>query len=165
MRARGVPTGTVCSGWTSSSATSPEAGAGTSQSILSVVISQIVSSASTRSPGCLCQSTSVPSVTETPIWGIVTSTSSGAPAESAGSAPRSAAALSVGEELAAGLPDVVDLWQHRPFERRREGDRDVARRDPHDRAVEVLEAPLGDQRGHLRSGGARGVRLVDDDHL
>ena len=50
------------------------AGAGTSVSILSVEISQIVSSASTQSPACLRHSTTVPSATDTPICGIVTST-------------------------------------------------------------------------------------------
>ena len=39
-----------------------------------VEISQITSSASTRSPGCLCHLRIVPSATETPICGIVTST-------------------------------------------------------------------------------------------
>ena len=54
--------------------TRPLAGEGISTSILSVVTSQIGSSASTQSPGRLRHSTIVPSATETPIWGMVTST-------------------------------------------------------------------------------------------
>ena len=49
----------------------PAAGDGISMSILSVETSQIVSSASTQSPTRLCHSTTVPSATDTPIWGIV----------------------------------------------------------------------------------------------
>jgi len=42
---------------------------------LSVEISQIVSSAITQSPGRLCHETTVPSATDTPIWGMTTSSS------------------------------------------------------------------------------------------
>ena len=49
-------------------------GEGTSVSILSVEISQIVSSAAIGSPTSTRQATTVPSATDTPIWGIVTST-------------------------------------------------------------------------------------------
>src|SRR3954462_14126393 len=49
----------------------PAAGAGTSASTLSVEISTRGSSASTRSPTCLRHSRTVPSVTDSPIWGIV----------------------------------------------------------------------------------------------
>ena len=52
----------------------PAAGAGTSVSTLSVEISTSGSSASTRSPTCLSHSSTVPSVTDSPIWGIVTCT-------------------------------------------------------------------------------------------
>ena len=52
----------------------PAAGAGTSASTLSVEISTTVSSAPTASPGCLCHSRIVPSVTDSPIWGITMST-------------------------------------------------------------------------------------------
>ena len=54
--------------------TVPEAGAGTSASTLSVEISTSVSSASTVSPSCLCHSSTVPSVTDSPILGRVTCT-------------------------------------------------------------------------------------------
>src|SRR3954470_10235299 len=149
MRAITVPTSTVSSGWTRISTTVPAAGDSTSVSILSVEIAQITSSRSTRSPTALCHSTTVPSATETPIWGIVTSTS----------------ACSVLEELTARLPDAVDGGQQRLLERRRERDRHVGRRDPDDRPVEVLEALLGDQRRDLRPGRARRVGLVEDHHL
>ena len=72
--ASGVPTSTVVSTGTRISASTPVAGEGTSVSILSVEISQIVSSAWTRSPTSKRQATTVPSATDTPIWGIVTST-------------------------------------------------------------------------------------------
>ena len=49
----------------------PAAGAGTSASTLSVETSSSVSSGSTWSPTCLCHSSTVPSVTESPIWGMV----------------------------------------------------------------------------------------------
>ena len=62
-----VPTSTVVSTVTRISATTPLTGAGTSVSILSVEISQIVSSAATRSPTSNRQATTVPSATETPI--------------------------------------------------------------------------------------------------
>src|SRR5580704_19585190 len=148
IRAITVPTSTVSPTGTMISATTPDAGDGTSVSILSVEISTIVASASIRSPGSTRQATTVPSATDTPIWGIVTSTRT-----------------SVGEELTARLPHSIDSGQHRLLERRRERDRNVGRRHPDDRAVQRLEPLLGDQCCHLSAGGARGVRLVDDHHL
>src|SRR5579875_172882 len=108
----------------------PAVGAGTSVSILSVEMSHTVWSASTRSPASTRHATIVPSATETPIWGIVMSTSV------AGSAPpgvrpvdSSACAgirpASVGEELTACLLHAVDAGQDGLLERRRERDRDV----------------------------------------
>src|SRR5947209_13912324 len=108
----------------------------------------MTSSRSTWSPTPFFHSTSVPSETLTPIWGITTSTS-----------------VSVREELTARLPHAVDRGQHRLLERRREGDRHVWGGHAHDRAVEVLEAPLGDQRGDLRPRRARRIGLVEHDHL
>src|SRR3954462_1394027 len=142
MRASTTPTSTVVPTSTRISCTRPLAGASTSVSILSVEIDAMISSRSTQSPGCFFHSTTVPSATETPIWGIVTSTK-----------------VSVGEELTARLPDIVYLGQHGLLERRRERDRHVGRGHAHDRPVEVLEALLGDQRRHLRAGGAGQVRL------
>ena len=101
IRASTVPTSTVVPTSTSTSCTRPVAGASTSVSILSVEIDAMISSASIQSPACLRHSTTVPSATETPIWGIVTSTR-----------------VSVGEELTTRLPHVVDLRQHRLLERR-----------------------------------------------
>ena len=74
IRASTVPVSTVTPTCTRISTSRPLAGDGTSVSILSVEISQIVSSASIQSPRCLRHSTTVPSATETPICGIVTST-------------------------------------------------------------------------------------------
>ena len=78
-------------------------------SILSVEISQIVSSAAIRSPTSTRHATTVPSATETPIWGIVTSTSVGGPGPTG---------ASVREELTARLPHSLDRRQHRLLERR-----------------------------------------------
>ena len=69
-----VPTSTVSPSATRISETMPLPGDGTSVSTLSVEISTIVSSASTRSPTCFRQRVIVPSDTLTPIWGITTST-------------------------------------------------------------------------------------------
>src|SRR5919108_122634 len=69
------------------------------------------------------------SAIETPICGIVTSTS---------------AVLSVGEELTAGGLQVFRLRQHVLLERRTERNRDVRGGEPNDRSVEMLERLLGD---------------------
>src|SRR5881227_4506268 len=122
MRASTAPTSTVTPTSTASSVTRPVAGDGTSVSTLSVEISTIGSSDSTQSPTCFFHSTTVPSATETPICGIVTSTS----------------VVSVGEELTRSLLHVVYLGQHRALQRRRERDRHVGRGDAADRAVQVL---------------------------
>jgi hypothetical protein len=53
----------------------PAAGAGTSASTLSVEISTIVSSWAMASPGCLCHSSTTPSVTDSPMAGMTISTS------------------------------------------------------------------------------------------
>src|SRR5947208_3291095 len=127
IRASTSPTGTVASTGTRISVTTPLTGAGTSVSILSVEISQIVWSAWIESPTSTRQATTVPSATDTPIWGIVTSM-----------------IASVREELTARLPDAFDGWQYRRFQRRRERDRDIGRRDPNDRAVQRLERLLRD---------------------
>src|SRR5881397_22847 len=125
IRASTVPTSTVTPTSTASDTTRPLAGAGTSVSTLSVEISTIGSSDSTQSPTRFFHSTTVPSATDTPIWGMVTSTT-----------------VSVGEELTARLLDVAGLGQDRPLERRAERDRRVRCGDPHDRPVELLERAL-----------------------
>ena len=66
-----VPTGTVSSGSTRIFVRIPLAGEGTSVSTLSVDISTIPSSSSTSSPTCLSHSRIVPSVTDSPISGMV----------------------------------------------------------------------------------------------
>ena len=75
MSARTVPTSTVSPSWTRISATTPSPGLGTSVSTLSVEISSSGSSREMASPACLSQRVTVPSDTDTPIWGITTSTS------------------------------------------------------------------------------------------
>ena len=74
-RASFVPTSTVSPSWTRIWV-DPLAGLGTSVSTLSVEISSSDSSASICSPSCLSHFVIVPSETETPIWGITTSTAS-----------------------------------------------------------------------------------------
>src|SRR5207247_11192425 len=111
-RAITVPTSTVSPTPTMISATRPVAGDSTSVSILSVEIDAMISSAWTQSPTCFFHSTTVPSATDTPIWGIVTSIN-----------------VSVVEELTACLPHVVDLRQYGLLERRGERDRHVRRGD------------------------------------
>ena len=66
-----VPTGTVSSASTRILTSVPATGAGTSASTLSVETSSSVSFGSTWSPTCLSHSSTVPSVTESPIWGMV----------------------------------------------------------------------------------------------
>ncbi len=73
MRAMTCPTVTVSPAWARISSIVPEAGAGTSASTLSVEISTIVSSSATSSPGCLAHSRIVPSLTDSPMAGILIS--------------------------------------------------------------------------------------------
>src|SRR3954453_4726700 len=133
---------------TSSDTTRPVAGDGTSVSTLSVEISTIGSSDSIQSPTRFFHSTTVPSATDTPICGIVTST-----------------AVLIGEELTARLLHGVDLGERRALERRAERDRLVGRRDAHDRAVEGLERVLADQRRNLGADAARARGLVQHHDL
>ena len=72
--ASSVPTATVSPSGTRIFVTTPATGEGTSVSTLSVEISSSGSSAVTVSPGCLSHFVIVPSETETPIWGMTTST-------------------------------------------------------------------------------------------
>ncbi len=69
-----VPTSTVSPSATRICATTPSPGLGTSVSTLSVEISSSGSSRAIASPSCLSHFVTVPSETETPIWGITTST-------------------------------------------------------------------------------------------
>src|SRR3954471_11439088 len=148
MVARMVPTSTVIPTSTSSDVTRPVAGDGTSVSTLSVEISTIDSSDSTQSPTRFFHSTTVPSATDTPICGIVTST-----------------AVLVSEELTARLLHGVDLRERRALERRAERDRLVRCGDADDRPVEVLERVLADDRGHLGPDTARARGLVQHHDL
>ncbi len=76
IRRSTAPTGTLWSASTRSSATVPATGEGTSASTLSVEISTSSSSTATVSPTLTRHSRTVPSATESPISGKVTSTSS-----------------------------------------------------------------------------------------
>ncbi len=74
ITARRVPTSAVSPSWTRISLSVPDAGAGTSESTLSVETSKSGSSASTWSPTPLSQRVIVPSVTVSPSCGIWMST-------------------------------------------------------------------------------------------
>ena len=74
ITASSVPTSTVSPSATRISATIPSPGLGTSVSTLSVEISSRASSAATASPSALSHFVIVPSETDTPIWGMTTST-------------------------------------------------------------------------------------------
>ena len=74
ITARRVPTSAVSPSWTRISLSVPDAGAGTSESTLSVETSKSGSSASTWSPTLLSQRVIVPSVTVSPSCGIWMST-------------------------------------------------------------------------------------------
>src|SRR5438067_517108 len=133
MRASTVPTSTVAPTSTRISDTRPLAGEGISVSTLSVEISTIGSSASIQSPTRLRQETIVPSATDTPICGMVTSTAVGL----------------VREELTARLLHVVHLRENDPLERRAERHGHVRRGHSHHRAIQILERLLCDQGAHL----------------
>src|SRR5829696_4848787 len=72
MRTTGAPTGTVSPDWTRISTTTPSYGLGISESTLSVDTSKSGSSKETVSPTCLNQLPTVPSVTVSPSFGMVT---------------------------------------------------------------------------------------------
>src|SRR5947208_2170518 len=112
IRASTTPTSTVLPTSTQISVTRPEAGDGTSVSTLSVEISTIASSASTQSPTRFFHSTTVPSATDTPIWGIVTSAWEVGPASPVLLPGRASPDPLVSEDLTACLLHVVDLGQH-----------------------------------------------------
>ena len=106
-------------------------GDGSSVSILSVEISQIVWSSATCSPMATSHLRTVPSDIEVPSWGMTTSTR----------------APSVGEEVSAGIAYAFDVWEDGVFEWGAEGDWDVGGCESVDWGVEVLEGVLGDQCG------------------
>src|SRR4051794_27873413 len=74
MTASSLPTSAVSSSPTTMRDSTPAAGDGISVSTLSVETSSSGSSASTRSPSCLSQRVTVPSVTLSPSRGMVTDT-------------------------------------------------------------------------------------------
>ena len=74
MTASCAPTATVSSSSTTMPRRMPDAGDGISVSTLSVDTSSSGSSALTRSPSFFSQRVTVPSVTLSPSWGMVTET-------------------------------------------------------------------------------------------
>ena len=86
MSARRAPTATVESTCTSIARIVPAAGDGISVSTLSVETSRSASSTATLSPTFLSQRVTVPSVTDSPSAGIVTTTPAGVEGELEGKA-------------------------------------------------------------------------------
>src|SRR6266545_562456 len=147
-------TSTVAPSCTRISVRTPLPGLGTSVSTLSVEISSRGSSASTCSPCCLSHLVIVPSETDTPICGITTSIASVV-----------AMSLLVLSQLAQTCRDVVDLWDERLLERRRERHRRIGGSDPLERCIEILERLLGDRRRDLRAEAAGAGVLVQYENL
>ena len=71
--ARSVPIGTVCPSWTFTSFSVPSTGEGISVFTLSVCTSTSRSYLFTFSPGCFSHFPMVPSVTDSPSFGILSS--------------------------------------------------------------------------------------------
>src|SRR5687767_4975069 len=129
-------------------ASTPVAGDGISTSTLSVVTSQIVSSAATVSPTDFRHSRMVPSLTLMPIWGIATWT-----------------LVSVAEELIERLLHVAGLGQDSLLERRAERDGNIGCGQPPDRGIQMLERMLRDERRNFGADAARASCLVRDEDL
>src|SRR6185437_15189888 len=130
-----VPTSTVSPSWTTICVNVPDAGEGTSVSTLSVEISSSASSASTCSPSDFSHFVTVPSETDTPIWGITTSTavsvaisgSSGDVLGMRGMLPEEPLIL---RQVSQACDYVLDLRDERLFELRRERNGCIRRGDP-----------------------------------
>src|SRR5688572_28501099 len=153
-----VPTSTVSPSFTRISSSSPAAGDGISASTLSVEISMIGSSRSTRSPTFFSQTDTVPSAIDSPICGIGTSTR-------AISRPFCVCVSgSVGRQVAHGGYDIFDLREKEVLQRRRIWHRSVQRRDPQDGSVQPLERLLVDPHGDLAGQSPGPGILVHDQH-
>src|SRR4029078_8032986 len=148
-----VPTATVSPSWARICWRTPLAGLGTSVSTLSVEISSSDASAAIASPSDLSHLVIVPSETETPIWGMTTSTA----------VPVVAIRRLVLRELLQACYDIVDLRDESLLERGREETGSVRRCDTAHGSVEALERRLRNRRGDLGAEAAgEGVRVEDE---
>src|SRR5215208_596709 len=155
MTAIFVPTATVSPSWARICWTTPLAGLGTSVSTLSVEISSSDSSAEIASPSDLSHFVIVPSETETPIWGMTTSTV----------VPVVAIRSLVLRQLLQACHHVFDLRDESLLERRRERNGGVGRGDAAHGRVEVLEGLRGDRRRDLGAEATGERVLVEDERL
>src|SRR5580698_3406151 len=145
----GVPTSTVWPSCTSSRATVPSQGEGSSTTALAVSISTMIWLTSTWSPGLTCQATMSASVSPSPTSGSLNSLSS----------VMFAARPSVAGRAVDGVQDPVQVGQVVILEpRRRVGGGEPA--DPQDRRLQVVEALLGDPGGDLGTEAGVHRRLV-----
>src|SRR3990172_313159 len=147
IKASSVPTATVSPSLTRIRTSTPSSGEGTSVSTLSVEISNSSSSRATCSPSFFNHLMIVPSMTVSPICGMVTDVVIRPP-------------LSPRCELFHRLDHVGRLRQERVLEGGGEGHRHVRRRQAHHRRVEVLERLLRDLRCHFGADPEEPVALV-----
>src|SRR5215471_13996672 len=144
-----VPTGTVWPASTRIAFTTPAVIEGTSVVTLSVSTSKSGSSAFTVSPTFLYQFATVPSVTVSPSWGMITSICF--------SVLAGQAALHFGD-------DARHRRHHRVLERVGRRQRHVRGGDADDRALELAENLLLDDRRDLRAPAAQPRVLLDGEH-
>src|SRR5262249_22556795 len=145
MTASTVPTGTVWPASTRIAFTTPATIEGTSVVTLSVSTSKSGSSAFTVSPTFLYQFATVPSVTVSPSWGMITSICF--------SVLAGQAALHFGD-------DARHRRHHRVLELVGRRQRHVRGGDADDRALELAENLFLDDRGDLRAPAAQSRVLL-----
>src|SRR5712671_4163600 len=156
ITARTVPTGTVVPDSTRIVLSTPLAIAGISVVTLSVSTSKSGSSALTTSPTFLYQLATVPSVTVSPSWGMITSI----PALSCRLLCRAARF-----ERAANIGnDARDRRYDGVLELVGGGQGHVRRGDPDDRSLERAENLLLDDRGDFRAPAAQPRILLDREY-
>src|SRR5262252_440346 len=149
MTASTVPTGTVWPASTRMAFTTPAVTDGTSVVTLSVSTSKSGSSAFTVSPTFLYQFATVPSVTVSPSCGMITSICF--------SVLAGQAALHFGD-------DPRHRRHHHVLELVGRGQRYVRGGDPDDRALELAENLLLDDRRDFRAPAAQSRILLDGEH-
>src|SRR5438094_3622789 len=180
--ARSVPIGTVCPSSTLISRSVPDTGDGISVFTLSVCTSTRRSYLFTFSPGFLSHLPIVPSVTDSPSFGIFNSNAMGPPplrgrgfpgrasyrpqgqgplSASVASVERSSRCSLVRRELAHLRRDLLRI-RHEPIllrfvVRHR---RNFGSAEPHHRCIKAIERFLGDERGDLGTRAEHAVVLV-----
>src|SRR6266536_1587449 len=143
----GVPTSAVTPSGTSSAATTPSNGLGSSTTAFAVSISTMIWLTVTRSPGWTCHLTMSASVRPSPTSGSLNCLSSAIPASSVGEGAVDA------DQHPVQVRQIVLLD---PGGRVRGG----ITADPQHRRLQVVEALLGHPRGDLGAEAAADRRLV-----